>query len=132
MVLCWQNFQSAIEFLVLADRQKSNSLYQPMIMMICMKFGSNLMKTVEGVVFRKLWNCKLCKMHRITPNQTQGIGHQKYQYPTYVHCWTPPPPQFSSVSLYKQLFARYFTFQVFPLTPMLKFQSGTKFLKTYF
>ncbi len=77
-----------------------------MIMIPCKKFGWNLMKTVEGVVFRKSWNRKLCKVHRMTPNQTQGIGHQKY--PTYVHCSTPSP-KFSSVSLYDQPFSRYCT-----------------------
>ncbi len=34
------------------------------------------MKTFEGAVFQKSWNQKLCKVHRMTPNQTQGIGHQ--------------------------------------------------------
>ncbi len=44
-------------------------------------------KTVEGVVFWKSWNQKFCKVHGMTPNQTQGMGHQKY--PTYLHCGTP-------------------------------------------
>ena len=42
------------------------------------------MKTVEGIVLRRSWNRKFCKVHRMTPNQTQGIEHQKC--PRYVHC----------------------------------------------
>ncbi len=49
-------------FATLADRYKSNSLYQPLIMILCMKFGWNLMETVEeGVAFRKSQNRKFCK-----------------------------------------------------------------------
>ncbi len=96
-------------------------------MILCMKFGWNLMKNLEGEVVRKSWNRTFCtsKVHRMTPNQTQGIRHQKYPRP--VHCSTPSP-KFSSVSLYDQPFSRYCTFTICPLTSMLKFQSATKFL----
>ncbi len=81
------------------------------------------MKTVE-VVFRKLWNRKFCKVHRMTPHQTQGIGHEKY--PTYVHCSTPDSQIFVHFAL------RLAVFEIFhilglPLTPMLKFQSAKFF-----
>ncbi len=66
-------------------------------MKFCMKFGWNVMKAVEGVVFRKSWNRKCCKVHWMTLNQSQWIRHQKH--PTYVYCSTPSP-KFSSVSLY--------------------------------
>ena len=56
-------------------------------------------------------------MHRINPNQAQGIGHQKY--PTYVYCRTPSP-KFSSVSLYNPLFSRYCTFYDFPIVSHVK------------
>ncbi len=62
--------------------KKSNSLYQPQIMILCMKFGLNLMNCWRSV--SKSWNRKLCKVHWMAPNQTQGIGHEKY--PTYVQC----------------------------------------------
>ena len=48
----------------------------------------------------------------MTPNQTQGIGHQRS--PIYVHCSTPCP-KFSSASLYNQLFSRYCTFLDFAI-----------------
>ncbi len=54
----------------------------------CVKKNFHLMKSVEGVVFQKLWK----------------IGHQKY--PTYVHCSTPNP---KSVSVYDPPFSKYFT-----------------------
>ncbi len=82
------------------------------------------MKSVEGVVFWKSWNQKFCKVHRMTPNQTQGIGQQKY--PTYVHCDTPSPnfrPFHSIISRFWDIFH----ILGFPLTPVLKFQSATKF-----
>ncbi len=58
----------------------------------------------------------------MTPNQTQGIGHQKYH--THVHCRTTSP-KFLSVSLYNH-FQDIAHFRIFPLSPMLKFQSATK------
>ncbi len=94
-------------------------------MILCTKFGWNLMKSVKEIVFRISWNRKFCKVHRMTGNQTQGIGHQKC--PTYVHCINPSPkfcPFRSTISLFE-------TFHIlgFPLTPILKFQSATIFLK---
>ncbi len=77
-------------------------------------------------VLKKLQNWKFCKVHCMTSNQTQGIRHQKY--PTYVH-YSTPSPKFSSVSLYDYPFLRYRHLRLSPLTPMLKFQSATKFLK---
>ncbi len=68
---CWEKVQSAIKSL--ADRQKSNSLYWPLIIILYVKFGWNLMKPVEGVVFRKSLTRKFCKVHRMTPNQ--GVRH---------------------------------------------------------
>ena len=53
------------------------------------------------------------------------MTHEKY--PTHVHC-SSPSPKFPFVSLYDQPFSRYSTFQVFPLTPMLKLQSAIKIL----
>ena len=43
-------------------------------MILCTKFGWNLMKTVEGVVFRKSWNRKFCKVHRMTPTKLKESG----------------------------------------------------------
>ena len=54
----------------------------------------------------------------MTPNQTQAIGHKKY--PTWVS-------KFSTASFYDLPFSKYSTSQVFPLTPILKFQSAPKF-----
>ena len=85
------------------------------------------MKIVEGVVFRKSWNQKFCKVHRMTPNQTQGIGHQKYCI--YVHCSTPSPI-FSSVLLYDYLFSRYSTFR-FPIDSYLKILKCHKIFNTW-
>ena len=96
-------------------------------MIFCMKFGWNLMKTVEGVVFRKSWNRKFCKVHRMTPNQTQGIRHQKYL--TYVHCSTPSP-KFSSVSLYDQPSLRYSTLR-FPIDSYVKISKCHKFFNVW-
>ncbi len=53
----------------------------------------------------------------MTPDQTKGIGHEKY--PLNVHCSTPRA-KFSSLSPYEQPFLRYSTFWVFPLTPYVK------------
>ncbi len=61
----------------------------------------------------------------MTPNQTQGIGHQKY--PTYVYCSTPSP-KFSSNWLYDQLFSRYCTFQDFPIDSYVKIPKSYKIL----
>ena len=57
------------------------------------------MKTVEGVAFRKSQNRKFCKVHQMTPNQIQSMGHEKYLRYMYVHCSTLSP-KFSSASLY--------------------------------
>ncbi len=51
------------------------------------------MKTVEGVVFRKSWNRKFCKVHRMTSNQTQGIGHQKSTLHMYICALEYPESQ---------------------------------------
>ena len=64
---------------------------------------------------------EILQVHRMTPNQTQGIGYQTF--PTYMHCSTPSLT-FSSVSLYDQPF---FHILGFPLISMLKFQSDTFF-----
>ena len=58
------------------------------------------------------------------PNQIEGIGHQKY--PTYVHSSTPSPN--FRFALRSAVFKILHAFTIFPLTPMLKFQSATKFL----
>ena len=72
----------------------------------------------------KIIKLKFWKVHRMTPNQTQGIGH--HNYPTYVHS-TNPIPKFSTVALYDQPFQDIAQFRIFPLTPILKVQSATKF-----
>ncbi len=59
----------------------------------------------------------------MTPNQTQGIGHQKY--PTYVHGSTLSLVRFSLRSAIFEIFH----ILGFPLTPILKFQIATKCLK---
>ncbi len=108
VVLCWEKFQSVIKFLIFGRLPKKVIAYiSPRLWYFVWSYDQNVMKTVEAVVFRKSWNQKLCKVHRMTPNQTQGIGHQKYS--TYMHCSTPSP-KFSSVSLYDQPFLRYSTF----------------------
>ena len=104
--------------------KKGNSLYYPLIKILCMKFGWNLMKSVEGVMFQKSWTRKFCKMRRMTPKQTQGIGHKKYH--TYVHCSTLSPKFFVRFALRSAIFERLHNLG-FPLTPMLKFQSATTF-----
>ena len=75
----------------------------------CMKCGWNLMKTVGGVAFQKSENRLICKVHRMTPNQTQWIGHQRSLTYMYVQCSTPCT-KFSSIPLYHQPFWRYSTF----------------------
>ena len=77
--------------------KKSNSLHSRMVSSVLIKFGWDPMKTVGEVAFWKSYNWKFCKLHWMTPNQTQGIGHQ--EYPTYMHCKTLRP-KFSSVLLY--------------------------------
>ncbi len=44
-----------------------------------------------GVVFRRSQNCKLCKVHRMTPSQTEVISLQKYPYLCALY------PEFQSV-----------------------------------
>ena len=70
----------------LADRQKSDSLYD----YDTTSLDESNENWVRSIVFKI---CKFCKVHQMTPNQTQGIGHQKYI--TYVHCRTPSPNRLS-------------------------------------
>ena len=90
------------------------------------KVWMNRMKIGSGEEFKKFQTWRFYKVHRMTPNQTQGFGHQKYL--SYMQ-YSTPSPKFSSVLLYDQPFSRYSAFQVFLLTPMLKSQSATNFLK---
>ena len=85
-------------------------------MKLCMKFGSNLMKTVEGVVFPKSWNRKCCKLRRRTPNQTQGIGHQNT-----LHLCTVAPrvPNFRFFLALRSAVFEIFHILGLPLTPTL-------------
>ncbi len=46
------------------------------------KVWLNRIKIETGAEFLKLKNWQFFKVHKMTPNQTQGIGHQNH--PTYV------------------------------------------------
>ena len=72
---------------------------------------------------RKTW--KVCKLHQIIPNQTQGIGRQKH--PIYVHCRT----SIKNFRPFQSLIIRFQDiahFKIFPLTPVLKVQGVAIFL----
>ena len=73
----------------------------------------------------KIVKLEILQSALITLNQTQGIDHQKY--PTYVHC-SSLSPKFSSIRSAISRFQDIAHFRIIPLTPMLKFQSATKFL----
>ncbi len=90
---------------ILADRQKQLQPEFPPDQHTYNKLWLKLNENYGSSSLLKI--LKFCKVHRMTPNQTQGIRHQKY--PTYVHCSTPSP-KFSFVSLYDQPFSRYCTF----------------------
>ena len=66
---------------------------------ILYKVWMNWMKFGRGAEFLKK-SCKIgnfAKVHRMTPNQAKGIGHQKYL--PYLHNRTPSP-KFSSIFVY--------------------------------
>ncbi len=67
-------------------------------------------------------------MHRMTPNQTQGIWHQNV--PPHVYCSTPSP-KFSSVSLYDRPFFEIFHILGFPIDSNVKVSQCHKFCKTW-
>ncbi len=107
--------------------RKSDNLYFPLITILSVKFGWNWMKTVGPVAFWKSKHRNLCKMHWMTPDWTQRIRHK--MYPTYA-VPRSMSPNFSSVSLYDQLFSSYSRFRTLrPLTTILKFRSAAKLLK---
>ena len=53
---------------------------------LTIKIGWNWMKTGSSSLLKISTSENLHRMTMMTPNQTQGIWHQKY--PTYVHCST--------------------------------------------
>ena len=64
------------------------------------------------VAFWKFSHRKFSKVHRMTPNWTQGIGHEKY--PIYAVPSTARH-KFSSIWLHDMSFSRYCTFEDFPI-----------------
>ncbi len=112
VVLCWQKFQSAINFSNLGHCQKCNRLYSLVTSILTIKFGWNWVKTGGAGAFWKSLRRKFCKVHRMTPNWTKIIRHEKY--PTYaVH----------RISIRFALRSAVFKIlRIFPLIPMLKFQ----------
>ena len=92
----------------------------------CMKFGWNLLKTGDGVVFQKPYNRKFSKVHRMTPNQTQATQREKY--PTYVHCSTLSPILSARLALWSAVF-EIFHILVFPIDSHVKISKWHKFFK---
>ncbi len=83
MVLCWEKIQSAIEFVIFGRSPKMILWY---FMILSVKFGWNLMKTVEGVVFRKSWNQKFAKCTKWPQTKLNELGIK-----STLHMWTVVP-----------------------------------------
>ena len=94
--------------------KQSNNLYCPMIRIPCIKFGWNLMKTVEGVVFRKF------------QTKRKELGIKGILHICTIWHWVPIFRPFRSmISRFRDIPQ----FRFFPLTPLLKFQSAKYFFK---
>ncbi len=65
-----------------AARQKSNSLYCPLITIFCIKFVEIWWNCWRSSVLKKFQQQKFCKVHWMTPNQNSSI-RLWYKYPTY-------------------------------------------------
>ncbi len=68
---------------------------------------------------------EIVDVHQMTPDRTQRIRHKSTLYVHLVGPWVPSFHTFCSIIIHFQDIAH---FRIFPLTPMLKFQSATKFL----
>ena len=76
-------------------------------MILSVKFGWDLMETVEGVLFRKSWNQKFCKVQKWLQTKLKVSAIKSTLHMCTVVHWVP---NVLSVSLYDQSFLRYSTF----------------------
>ena len=95
-----------------------------MIMIIFIRFGWNLMKNAQGVVFRKSWNWKFTKCTEWSQTKLKESGIKSTLQICTVVPWVPNFIRFALRSAVFEIFCII----SFPLTPMLKFQSAIKCL----
>ncbi len=70
---------------------------------------------------------KIFEVQQMTPNWTQESGMKSNPYKQFLRPWVPNFHPFHCTTSHFKDFAH---FRIFPLTPMLKFQSATIFFKT--